>query len=131
MAASAGGVKALQTVLSALPADFSVPIAVVQHRSDKLPNLLARILARRTALTVKMAEPSEAMRAGTVYLASPDLHLTVDRDGSLNMRDGRKIRHLRSSANPLFESAAETFGERVIAVVLTGAIGTRLMACSR
>jgi two-component system chemotaxis response regulator CheB len=120
MAASAGGVQALQAVLSALPADFPAPIAVIQHRSTKLPNLLARVLARRTPLAVKTAGPSEAMQPGTVYLAPPDLHLTVHRDGSFGLSDGRKIRHVRSSANPLFESAAEAFGGRVIAVVLTG-----------
>jgi two-component system chemotaxis response regulator CheB len=120
MAASAGGVHALQAVLFALPADFQVPIAVVQHRSTRQPNLLARVLGRCTALAVKIAEPSEVMQPGTVYLAPPDLHLTVHRDGSFALSDGQKIRHVRSSANPLFESAAEAFGGRVIAVVLTG-----------
>jgi two-component system chemotaxis response regulator CheB len=120
MAASAGGVQALQAVLSVLPVDFPVPIAVVQHRSTRLPNLLVRVLARHTPLTVKMAEPSEAMQPGTVYLAPPDLHLSVQSDGTLALSGGQKIRHVRSSANPLFESAAGAFGGRIIAVVLTG-----------
>ena len=55
-----------------------------------------------------------------MYLAPPDLHLTVHRDDTFGLSDGRKIRHVRSSANPLFESAAEAFGGRVVAVVLTG-----------
>jgi two-component system chemotaxis response regulator CheB len=120
MAASAGGVQALQAVLSSLPADFPAPIVVMPHRSTDLPNLLAQGLVRRTRLAVKMAGPSETMQAGTVYLATADLHLTVCRDGTLSLSDGRKIRHVRSSANPLFESAAEAFGGRVMAVVLTG-----------
>jgi two-component system chemotaxis response regulator CheB len=61
MAASAGGIKALQAVLSALPADFPALIEVVQHRSARLPNLLTQVLARHTPLAVKMAKSSETM----------------------------------------------------------------------
>ena len=120
MAASAGGVQALQKVLSGLPRDFPLPIAIVQHRTGNPPNLLARVLGRHTALTVKNAEDGEHMRAGTVYLAPPREHLVLRPDESLGLMDGRKIRHLRSSANPLFASAAEVYGDGVIAVVLTG-----------
>lgn len=85
-----------------------------------MPNLLPRVLGRRTALKVKTAEEGEAMTPGTVYLAPPHEHLVVRRDESLALTDGRRIRHVRSSANPLFASAAQVFGEGVIAVVLTG-----------
>ena len=120
IAASAGGVQALQKLLSALPPDFPLPIAVVQHRTGNPPNLLARVLGRHTALTVKTAEQGEALAAGTVYLAPPRQHLIVRADESLALFDGHKIRHVHSSANPLFASAARVYGERVIAVVLTG-----------
>jgi two-component system chemotaxis response regulator CheB len=120
MAASAGGIHALQAVLSALPADFPVPIAVVQHRTMSQPNLLAAVLSRHTRLAVKIAKHAEAMHPGTVYLAPPHLHLTVREDLHLALTDGHKIRHVLSSANPLFASAAEACGGRVIAVVLTG-----------
>jgi two-component system, chemotaxis family, protein-glutamate methylesterase/glutaminase len=120
IAASAGGVQALQKLLSALPPDFPLPIAVVQHRTGNPPNLLARVLGRHTALTVKTAEQGEPLAAGTVYLAPPRQHLIVRADESLALFDGQKIRHVHSSANPLFASAARVYGERVIAVVLTG-----------
>ena len=120
MAASAGGIQALQKVLCGLPRDFSLPIAIVQHRTGNPPNLLARVLGRHTALTVKNAEDGERMSAGTVYLAPPREHLVIRPDESLALIDGRKIRHLRSSANPLFASAAQVYGDGVIAVVLTG-----------
>jgi chemotaxis response regulator CheB len=120
LAASAGGVQALGKILSTLPADFPAPIAVVQHRSAQLPNLLSHVLGRKTALKVKNAEQDEPMRAGTVYLAPPDQHLIVTRSCRLGLTDGRKIRHLRSSANPLFSLAAEVFKDQVIAAVLTG-----------
>ena len=120
MAASYGGIHALREVLGDLPADFPVPVAIVQHRSAAAPNRLPQVLGRYTPLAVKIAEEGETMRPGTVYLAPPDLHLYVQRGGVCHLADGRKIRHVRSSANPLFDSAADTFKGRVIAVVLTG-----------
>jgi two-component system chemotaxis response regulator CheB len=120
MAASAGGVPAFQKVLGALPPDFPLPIAIVQHRTSTSPNLMARVLGRHTALKVKNAEAGDALQPGTVYLAPPHRHLIVQPDHTLGVMNGRKIRHVQSSANPLFESAAEVYGDRVIAVVLTG-----------
>lgn len=120
MAASAGGISAFESVLSALPADFPLPIAIVQHRTTKHPNLMARVFSRHTPLVVKTAAQAERMEPGTVYLAPPHAHLTVDEDLRVSLKDGFKIRHVRSSANPLFESAARALPGRVIAVVLTG-----------
>ncbi|HEU4353625.1 MAG TPA: chemotaxis protein CheB [Burkholderiales bacterium] len=120
IAASAGGVQVLQHLLSGLPHEFPLPILVVLHRSTTMPNLLPRVLGRHTALKVKTANEGEAMTAGTLYLAPPHEHLVARSDQSLALTDGRKIRHVRSSANPLFASAAQVFGKGVIAEVLTG-----------
>ena len=120
MAASAGGVPAFQKVLGALPPDFPLPIAIVQHRTTSSPNLMARVLGRHTALKVKNAEAGDVLQSGTIYLAPPHQHLVVQPDRTLGVMNGRKIRHVQSSANPLFESAAEVYGDKVIAVVLTG-----------
>lgn len=120
LAASAGGIEVLSCVLSSLPADFPVPIAVVQHRTAQLPNYLPQILGRKTALRVKMVEEGERLQAGTVYLAPADKHLFIKKDRTVAFSDGLKIRHVLSSANPLFTSAAHVFKKGVIAVVLTG-----------
>ncbi|HEU5169903.1 MAG TPA: chemotaxis protein CheB [Gemmatimonadales bacterium] len=120
MAASAGGITALRTVLSALPAGFPLPIAVVLHRTAREPHLLAQVLARGTALRVKRVDPGEALQPGTAYVAPASTHLVVRPDRTLAVTDGRKIRHLRSSANPLLESAAAGLQRRMIAVVLAG-----------
>jgi two-component system chemotaxis response regulator CheB len=120
MAASAGGLHALEQILGTLPADFPAPIAIVQHRTAKLPLLLAQILGRHTHLKVKNAEAGERLLPGTVYLAPPALHLHIQPHGFCDLSDGMRIRHVYSSANPLFTSAADAFGSRVIAVVLTG-----------
>jgi two-component system chemotaxis response regulator CheB len=120
LAASAGGVTAVRHLLSTLPADLPVPIVLVQHRSAKLPFLLADVLARRTALTVKNVVEGERLQAGTVYVAPPDQHLRITMDHTVALSDGHRVRHVLSSANPLFSSVADVFHNRVIAVVLTG-----------
>lgn len=120
IAASAGGVEAVRTILEGLPSNFPAPIAVVLHRSSRFPDYLADVLGRRSKLAVKRVEQSEPMNPGTVYLAPPEKHLIVGPGCIAHLTDGCRIRHLRSSANPLFESAAECLGGRVIAVVLTG-----------
>jgi two-component system chemotaxis response regulator CheB len=119
--ASGGGFQALSRVLGQLPNDFPAPIAIVQHRSLERPSELARLLGRKTPLPVADAADGEAPRAGHVYIADPGRHLMITDAGRFEYVDGQKIRFVRSSANPLFESAARVFGTRVIAVVLTGA----------
>lgn len=125
VAASAGGIEALGTLLAALPRDFALPIAIVQHRAPTRrqgapAGLLARILARTSAIPVIEIAAPTALRGGVAYLAPADLHLEI-RPGMVAVpTDGRRIRFVRSSANPLFESAAAVCGRRTIAVVLTG-----------
>jgi two-component system chemotaxis response regulator CheB len=120
MAASAGGVDALGTILTGLPARFPVPVAAVLHRSTHLPNMLAHVLGRYTRLCVKTAEAGEAPKPGTIYLAPPDRHLSITSDGTFGLADGTLIHHTHSAADPLFVTAAEVHRDRVIAVVLTG-----------
>jgi len=120
IAASKGGIQAVSRILGALPASFPVPIAVLIHRGVGLPNYQAKVVQTSTVLPVRFAEESLRLRHGNVYLAPPHLHLTVDHHHRFALVDGRRIRYLRSSANPLFSSAAAVFGRRLLAVVLTG-----------
>lgn len=121
MAASSGGFPVLKRILSGLPADFSLPIVIVQHRSMVVPNLAAQILSRAGPLPVKTAEQGEVLVPGTVYVTPPDRHLVLRPDLRVTLMDGHRIRFVLSSANPLFESAAFALEGRVIGVVLTGA----------
>jgi two-component system chemotaxis response regulator CheB len=120
VAASAGGISALSTILGRLPDDFSAPIVVVQHRGHQGDSQLVPILARQTRLPVKQAAAGETLKPGTVYVARADKHLTVTRTGRFRYSDGHRIRHVLSSANPLFASAATKFGAGAIGLVLTG-----------
>ncbi|PMB13333.1 chemotaxis protein CheB [Fischerella thermalis BR2B] len=120
MVASAGGLKALSEILSNLPPDFPAPIAVVQHLDPHYPSMLAKILSKRTPLVVKQAEAGEKLKPGTVYIAPPDQHLLVNTDVTLSVSQAEKVRHVRPAGDVLFQSAAVSFQEQAIAVVLTG-----------
>ncbi|MFI7340430.1 chemotaxis protein CheB [Streptomyces sp. NPDC050085] len=120
VAASAGGIHALITLLGGLDAELPVPVLVVQHLDPRHRTVLAEILDRRSPLTVKLAEQDETACPGTVHIAPPDRHLLVGQDGSLTLSRSELVHFLRPSADLLFESAAGAYGERVIAVVLTG-----------
>jgi two-component system chemotaxis response regulator CheB len=106
IAASAGGIQALQTVLGGLPGDIPAAIVIVQHRTPLRESFLDVILARVARMPVMTAQPGETVRPGVVYLARPDLHLTVTAERRFAYVNGTRVRFVRSSANPLFETAA-------------------------
>jgi two-component system chemotaxis response regulator CheB len=119
MAASAGGLSALTTVLAHLPGGFPLPIAIVQHLDPDHVSLIAHILGRRTPLKVKEAEAHERLLAGVVYIAPRGQHLLVGGGLSAQLTDSAKVHYVRPSADVLFVSAARR-GRHVIGVVLTG-----------
>jgi two-component system chemotaxis response regulator CheB len=120
IAASAGGIQAIRTILSALPSDFPASVVIVQHRMPGREELINNVLRGRSLLQVTTALDGDALHPGTVYVARADSHLTIGGDKTFHYHDGTRIRHVRSSANPLFESAARVFDGHLIAVVLSG-----------
>lgn len=122
--ASAGGVEALIRLAQDLPPDFPAPIAVVLHVPPDSPSMLAEILRRKGRLPAKTAEAGEHFQPGTIYVAQPDHHLLVRRNGALTMhvaRGPRENRH-RPSVDPLFRSAALMGRENAIGVILSGTL---------
>lgn len=120
LAASAGGLGAIETVLGGLPADFPTPIVVLQHLDPRHRSQLADILSRRTPLRVRQAESDERLEPGTVVIAPPNRHLLVNPDRTVSLTQSELVHFLRPSADLLFESVAGSFRERAIAVVLSG-----------
>src|SRR2546421_4127651 len=120
VAASAGGLAALTSLLSALPADFPAGVAVVQHIEPHHRSMLAEILGRSSPLTVTQAADGQELGGGVVHVAPPDHHLLVNADGSLSLTRTELVHFVRPSADLLFDSAAASFGPRAIGVVLTG-----------
>ena len=118
---STGGVQALTKLLGRLPADFPLPILIVQHIGPEAGNGLAKLLDERCALCVKEADEQDEIRHGTVYLAPPNYHLLVERGGFLSLSADPHVSFARPSVDVLFESAAEAFGPALIGIVLTGA----------
>jgi two-component system chemotaxis response regulator CheB len=121
LASSAGGIRALTTVLSGLPENFPVPVVAVQHLDPSHRTVLADLLSARTSLDVRLAESGNELRPGAVWLAPPDRHLEIGPDGRLQLTGTARLNFSRPSADRLFISAAEVFGSRLVACVLTGA----------
>lgn len=120
IASSAGGLKALDQVLSGLPEDFRAPIVVVQHLDPRHRSLMADILSRHTPLRVKQAEEGDTLSPGMAHIAPPNRHLLVNPDDTLSLTQTELVHFVRPSADLLFESVAATHKGRAIAVVLTG-----------
>ncbi len=123
LAASAGGLTALSSVLAELPAEFPAGILVVQHLDPRHRSLMADILSRRTRLEVKQAEDGDRLAGGRVYIAPPNRHLLLNGDGSLSLTQTELVHFVRPSADLLFESVAASYKDRSIAVVLSGSGG--------
>jgi two-component system chemotaxis response regulator CheB len=120
VAASAGGLAALTTLLEKIPPDLSGPIVVVQHLAPEHRSLMAEILTRRTPHDVVQVGGGELLEAGKVYIAPPDQHVLVNPDGTVSLSHSELVHFVRPSADLLFESAAGAYRERAIAVILTG-----------
>ena len=118
---SKGGARALPRLLGDLPPDFPAAVAAVQHRGPEAElGGLASFLGSRSALPVREAEDNQSIEPGVVHLAPADYHLLVE-DTRFALSTDAPLMHARPSIDVLFESAAESYGERVVGVVLTGA----------
>jgi len=120
---STGGPDALATVLGQLPADLGVPVLVVQHMPPVFTTMLAQRLDRLSPLTVREAVDGDVPRAGEVLLAPGDFHVRlVSGAGGVRLRldQGPQENFCRPAVDVLFRTAAEVYGGRAVATVLTG-----------
>ncbi|MCX4236967.1 chemotaxis protein CheB [Streptomyces sp. NPDC020707] len=120
IASSAGGIRALGTLLGALDPALPVPVLVVQHLDRKRRSLIAEVLGRQSALPVKLAEHHERIQLGTVYVAPPNRHLLVGPTGLLRLSESQPVHFVRPSADLLFGAVSSAYGSRALACVLTG-----------
>lgn len=117
---SAGGLRALEALLGGLPRGFPVPIVAVQHRARESSDSYAELLGKGTPLPVREVEDDDALRAPGVYLAPPDYHVLIE-PGRMALSIDDPVSYSRPSIDVLFESAADVYGSKVLAVLLTGA----------
>lgn len=119
--ASAGGIEALEALVSRLPQDFGASLFVVVHLSADSPGILPNILERAGKLPALSARDGDAILPGHIYVAPPDHHLLLEA-GHVRVTRGPRENRFRPAVDPLFRSAAYTYGPKVIGVILSGAL---------
>ena len=120
LAASTGGPPAIQQVLAELPADFSMPILVVQHIARGFSEGFAQWLDSTVALPVSTAQAGAPLSEGQVYVAPEDGHLGVSPTRTIEISKSPPIGGFRPSASYLFNSVAGVYRDATLAVIMTG-----------
>jgi two-component system chemotaxis response regulator CheB len=118
--ASTGGPPVIETILSGLSKDFSLPVVIVQHMAPGFTPGLVEWLRQNSCLSVHVAPKSGMMRPGHVYLAPDGVQMKVDVDGRLLCTDDAPENGLRPSISYLFRSVSKVFGKASVGVLLTG-----------
>lgn len=117
--ASAGGVEALSDLVATLPDHLAGAVLVVLHVAPSGTSVLPQILARAGRVPVRAASDGEPLQAGVVYVAPVDHHMLVD-DSTLRLLRGPRENGHRPAIDPTMRSVAQAYGDRAIAVVMSG-----------
>jgi two-component system chemotaxis response regulator CheB len=120
--ASAGGVEALIQLVQDIPAGLPASIFITLHVPAHSPSVLPKILNRKGNLTACHPTDGQRIERGRIYIAPPDHHLLIRPGGVMRLSVGPKENGHRPSIDPLFRSAAEVYGGRVIGVIITGTL---------
>jgi two-component system CheB/CheR fusion protein len=117
---SAGGIEALSSVVSTLPKDFPAPIVIAQHLDPTRPSHLGDILSRRSTLPVRTVTDAthQPLEPGVIFVVPSNRDVQIS-DSSIELRTDGGIRPM-PSVDLLLSSAAEIYGDRLIAVILSG-----------
>jgi two-component system, chemotaxis family, protein-glutamate methylesterase/glutaminase len=113
-----GGLVAVSRLFRALPRELELPVALVLHRSPE-SSALCELLQAASHMTVVEADDKQPIERNHVYVAPPDYHLLVEH-GVFALSTDERVQYARPSIDVLFESAADTYGDCVIGIVLTG-----------
>ena len=117
---SSGGLNALKIIFSALPSGFAIPIIVVQHIGPRSENSWIKLLNDSCIIPIKEADEKEKVATG-IYVAPANYHLLIEKDRTFSLTVDERVNFARPSIDVLFESAAETYKEKLIGIILTGA----------
>jgi two-component system chemotaxis response regulator CheB len=118
---SAGGLVALAEVLPKLDKDMTLPVMIVQHQSHDSDDFLVRYFDDLCRHSVKEVEDKMPVESGTIYFAPANYHLLVEPDKTFSLSTEARVNYSRPSIDVLFESAADTYMDRLVGIILTGA----------
>jgi len=118
---SSGGLNAMKILFSLLPADFSMPIIVVQHVGARSENVWIQLLNNHCKVEIKEADEKEKIEKGKIYVAPPNYHLLIEKNKTFSLTVDERVNYARPSIDVLFETASEAYQKHLIGVVLTGA----------
>lgn len=116
---SAGALDPLKQMIRALPAGFPGAMVIAHHVTA--PSVLPSLVEAWGAHRAVFAARGMALQHGTIYVGPPEHHVVVNPDGTLDVSVHPRVRFVRPSIDWLFESVAASFGDRAVAVVLSGA----------
>ncbi|WP_460423497.1 protein-glutamate methylesterase/protein-glutamine glutaminase [Pseudomonas sp. ZL2] len=117
---STGGPVALQRVLTQLPASFPAPIVLIQHMPAAFTKAFAERLDKLCKISVKEAEDGDMLRPGLALLAPGGKQMMVDGRGTVKILPGDERLNYKPCVDITFGSAAKSYGDKVLSVVLTG-----------
>ncbi len=117
---STGGPKALEIILTHLPADFPASILITQHMPKGFTRSLGERLDRLSSLKIKEAESGDTVRNGQVLIAPGGYHLKLEKKEKIFLSEEDPVQHVRPSADVMMVSIAEHYGANTLGVVLTG-----------
>jgi two-component system, chemotaxis family, protein-glutamate methylesterase/glutaminase len=132
---STGGPAALDRLLPMLPANFPLPVMIVQHMPEVFTKLFAERLNGRCQIEVREAAEGDRVRPGVIYIARGNWHMEVlaasrpPASATLHLNQGPLENHCRPAVDVLFRSVAEVYGSGVLAVVLTGMGSDGMIGC--
>ncbi|MBC8054148.1 MAG: chemotaxis protein CheB [Sphingobacteriaceae bacterium] len=118
---SAGGFTLVFDIISKLPRNFPLPVIVVIHRSRKHKSSIEEILNSKSKVMVRVAGDKDQLIKGNVYFAPSDYHLLLEPDESLTLDCSEPVLYSRPSIDVTFQSVADVYNEKVIAILLSGA----------
>jgi two-component system chemotaxis response regulator CheB len=119
--ASAGAVEALSELLPAIAQGLRVPTIVVVHLPPRHPSLLPELFRRLCSVPVHEPMDKQPVAAGTIWFAPADYHLLIEQDHTFSLSLDAPVKYSRPAVDVLFESAADVYQSRLVAVVLSGA----------
>ncbi len=118
---SAGGTDALCKILGTLPASFPLPVVIVQHLHPDQNGYMIEHLNKIWRMNVEEAIDKTVIKKANIYFAPSDYHLLIEDENTFALSLDEKVCYSRPSIDVLFKSAADVYGEAILAIILTGA----------